>query len=127
MSYKFTGNITHIYDAKEGESAKGAWANRKIVIEEANPQNPSYPQIFVGSLFKSGEHIKYATTDFNYKIGQLVEVEFNLKGNEYNNNHYGDLSIWKITAFNDEVKVNTYEDGVATNPASSDDTDDLPF
>jgi hypothetical protein len=53
---KVKGIITAVSNVQEGESAKGAWAKRTVVVKDnAEP----YPNEFVFSLFKSGEHIDY--------------------------------------------------------------------
>lgn len=90
---KVKGTITAVSNVQEGESAKGAWAKRTVVVKDnAEP----YPNEFVFSLFKSGEHIDYAKDKFNYLLGDSVEVEYNSRANEYKGKWYGDLSIWKI-------------------------------
>ena len=33
-----------------------------------------------------------------FSVGQTVEVNFNIRGNEYNGNHYVSLACWKITS-----------------------------
>lgn len=97
-NYKFTGKITKVLDVKQGQSAKGEWATVSFVAEELNPEKPQYPQRGVFSLMKSGEYIKYATNFAkDYPVGTAVEVEFNLKANEYKDKWYGDLSAWKVT------------------------------
>jgi len=97
---KVTGTITAVSNVQEGESAKGAWAKRTVVVKDnAEP----YPNEFVFSLFKSGEHIDYAKDKFNYLVGDKVEVEYNSRANEYQGKWYGDLSIWKIVKLGSEI------------------------
>ena len=54
--------------------------------------------------------------------GQSVEVFFNVRGNEYNGNHYVSLSAWRI----DSLKASS---NAGSQPESSNDDvdDDIPF
>jgi len=91
---KTTGKITNILEPQLGEGSNGAWAKRVFVLIE---EGEMYPNVFVFSLFKSGEHLGYATDKFTYVVGDLVEVEYNVRANEYQGKWYGDNSVWKIT------------------------------
>lgn len=87
------GVIKAVSNVQEGESAKGKWAKRTVVVtDNAQP----YANDFVFSLFKSGEHIDYAKDKFTYEVGDSVDIEYNSRANEYQGKWYGDLSIWKI-------------------------------
>jgi hypothetical protein len=113
---KINGTITAISEVQEGESTKGAWAKRTVVVKD---DSQPYANEFVFSLFKSGEHIDYAKDKFNHKVGDSVEVEYNSRANEYKGKWYGDNRIWKI------------QSNGASNPIpeaiASDEGDDLPF
>ncbi len=55
----------------------------------------------------------------NYKVGDNVEVDFNVRGNEYKEKYYVNLNAWKI---------NKVGEGAASGGAKVDDgEDDLPF
>ena len=88
------GTIKAVSNVQEGESTKGAWAKRTVVVTD---DSQPYANEFVFSLFKNGEHIEYAKSKFDYIIGDKVEIEYNSRANEYQGKWYGDLSIWKIT------------------------------
>lgn len=88
------GKITAITEAQTGTGKNGEWAKRTIVVTEET--DGQYPNEFVLTLFKSGEHIAYATDKFNYVVGSSVSVEYNVRANEHNGKWYGDNSIWKI-------------------------------
>lgn len=112
------GTIKALSNVQEGESSKGAWAKRTIVVKD---DSQPYANEFVFSLFKSGEHIEYAKDKFNYAIGDKVEVEYNSRANEYKGKWYGDLSIWKIQKT--EGNTQPIPEGIA----STGEDDDLPF
>ena len=90
---KVKGRIIAVTDAQTGTSDKGEWAKRTIVVSD---ENGEYPNKFVLNLFKSGEHIEFATTKFNYAIDEMVEVEYSVRANEYKGKWYGDNSIFRI-------------------------------
>ena len=112
MSYTLKGKIVKHLETKTGEGKKGAWASAKFVVEEVGAE---YPQTGVFSLMKSGEYVNIAN-EFAKKnpVGSEVEVEFNLRANEYKGNYYGDLSVWKVTSLTPVA-------------SGADDEDDLPF
>lgn len=80
----FNGKITEITEIKTGQSNGKDWASLDFEVTEANPNNPQYPQIGLFSFFKSGDFVSHAK-DFNnnFKLGDLVNVDFNLKRIDY--------------------------------------------
>lgn len=64
-----------------------------------------------------------------FSVGQEVLVEFNLRGNEYNDRFYVNLSAWKVTAVGDAPKLPTPQSQSRNTPVppSFDDDDDIPF
>jgi len=86
--YKFKGTIKHIGDIQTfGE--KG-FSKQDLVLIESDTK---YPQTVKFELTK--ENTKLTT---GYKIGEEVEVKFNIKGREYNNNYYVSLEAYKLIA-----------------------------
>jgi hypothetical protein len=68
-----------------------------------------------------------------FSVGQEVEVEFNIRGNEYNDRFYVNLSAWKVTAASPEQHPAPHppqplsqQRNTPVNP-SFDDDDDIPF
>lgn len=116
---KVQGKITAITEAQTGTGKKGEWAKRTIVVTEET--GGQYPNEFVLTLFKSGEHIEYATTKFNYVVGNSVSVEYNVRANEYQGKWYGDNFIWKIE------KIGITETQEQGHIGEGMEPDDLPF
>ena len=97
---EFIGKITSIGETRTGTSQKGEWANVEFEVTEDVNQ---YPNIALFSMFKNGEHVKYAK-DFNnyYKVGDLVKVEFNMGRRDYQKKDgtagvFYQNSVWKLT------------------------------
>lgn len=56
------------------------------------------------------------------KVGSVVDVDFNVRGNEYQGKYYVNLSAWKV--FKSQASAPATDIGV---PAEEIPTDDLPF
>ena len=123
MELVFKGKITEVRAVRTGTGAKGEWANVEFEVTESNPQNENYPQVGLFDFFKNGEYVKFAK-DFAtyYPLGTEVNVQFNLKKNEYTkadgtNAKFYKTSCWKIEkAEETQAPVNTDDAG-----------EDLPF
>lgn len=86
--YKFKGTIKHIGDTQTFGD-KG-FTKRDFVLIESDSK---YPQTVKFELTK--ENTKLTT---GYKIGEEVEVKFNVRGREYNGNYYVSLEAYKLIA-----------------------------
>ncbi len=107
---KFTGVITNILPIKEGTSQKGAWASIGFVVEEQASEENKYPQKGVFNLMKSGEYITHVQNFTKYNpVGTTVEVEYNLRANEYQGKWYGDNSVFKVTKIGEAVAASVDE------------------
>lgn len=76
------------------------YAVREFKATESNPENPNHPQVAKFSLFKKGEYIKFATTEFP-PVGSIVDIEFNLKlkegvGNNGKAYAINQLQCWSV-------------------------------
>jgi hypothetical protein len=108
---KFTGKIKQHLGTKTGSGNNGDWANASFLVEETNPHNEDYPQMVVFKYFKSGEYAKYAANfEQQFKEGTVVDVEFNLKANEYKGNWYNNLDAWKVEKVGDGKEEAVGED-----------------
>ena len=86
--YKFKGTIKHIGDTQTfGE--KG-FTKRDFVLIESDAK---YPQTVKFELIKDNINLIEG-----YKIGEEVEVKFNIKGREYKDNYYVSLEAYKLIA-----------------------------
>jgi len=85
MSYTLTGRIVHIGATETVGTSQ--FEKRQIVIE----QSGQYPQQIAMELVKD----KCSLAD-SFKIGDTVEVSFDLRGREYNGKYYTNLNCWKI-------------------------------
>lgn len=85
--YEATGKIKMISDTQNFPSG---FSKREFVVTTADSK---YPQDLKFEVVKD----KCAVLD-NYKEGQDVVVNFDIRGNEYNGKYYVNLSCWKLSA-----------------------------
>ena len=83
-----------------------------------------YNNILSFDLFKGVEHLEHLTKfgEFN-KVGDSVEVEFNIQCKEHNGKWYTNLSMWRCDKTNSSSEPNYKEPSASSVEA----TDDLPF
>lgn len=87
MSYTTTGRIKVINDTQTFPSG---FQKREFVITTPDDK---YPQDIKFELTKD----RVERLD-QLAIGDLVEVEFDIRGNEYNSKYYVNLSAWRVKA-----------------------------
>ena len=111
---KVTGTITEILDVETGASKQGkVWKKTSFLLDTKEEYNNIYC-IEVFGLDNVDNFLK-----FN-KVGQLVDVEFNVKTNEWNGRYFTSLQAWKI------LKNKATEENVV-DAVEVDDQEDLPF
>jgi len=113
---KVTGTIKKVLPTLEGTSKAGKeWKKLSFVLETKEEYNNLYCFDVFGDE-KVDNFLKYN------KVGQDVDVEFNVRTNEWNDKYFTSLDAWKIfKADVSEVEV------VGAEVINNDDADDLPF
>ena len=87
---KVTGKITKIMEVQKGTSKAGKeWQKLTFVLETDEDYNNVYP-LEVFGVEKVENFVK-----FN-KVGQHVDVDFNVTANEWQGKYFTSLSAWKI-------------------------------
>jgi hypothetical protein len=88
---QITGKITKILEAQTGEKkdGSGSWIKQNFLVETQE----KYNNLFCFEVF--GDEKVQNFQKFN-KVGQVVDVEFNISTNEYKGSYYTSLSAWKI-------------------------------
>ena len=91
MNYKVKGTIVQIGEKKVLDN--GAVVLDYIVNETSDN---GYVTPFNMNIYKSSEYADFVDKfiEFN-KVGDAVEVEFNIRGKEYNGRVYNSLSHWR--------------------------------
>ena len=98
MSLQVTGKIKEILEKQTGTSKDGKeWIKQQFVLDN----NEKYNNIFCFEVF--GQEKVDNLNKFN-KVGDTVNVEFNVSTNEWKGKYYTSLSAWKI------IKVDLSDD-----------------
>lgn len=112
---KVTGKITKVLDTQKGTSAAGKdWQKLSFILETTEEYNNLYCFDVFGDE-KVEQFLKYN------KVGQEVDVNFNVQTNEYKGKYYTSLQSWSWKIFKAEAAEETPGAG-KDQPA-----DDLPF
>ena len=115
MAYENNSTVTKI-DITTGEKDGKGWTKAQIITSY---KDGNYDQIGVFEAFNK---------DFidTLKVGDNVNIHFNIKGKEYNGKYYTSNMIWKI----DVLSKGEYVSKAELLPTTSDfkeDNSDLPF
>ena len=129
MGYKAEGKVVKIFDA---EQKSASFQAREFVIEVADGQ---YPQMVKFQLVQD----KCALVD-DYAEGDNIEVEFDLRGREWNGKYFTNLQAWRINRAGEgggesqggggqqyQPSKSAAPAAATTTSASNDFDDDIPF
>jgi hypothetical protein len=87
MSYEASGTIKLI---NETQTFPSGFSKREFVI---TTEHDKYPQDLKFEVVKD----RCSLLD-DYEVGQKVQLNFDIRGNEYNDRYYVNLACWKIEA-----------------------------
>jgi len=110
---QITGQVKKVHPI-ESVGANG-FQKRRIWIE--TEQDSKYPQLIEAVC----EGKKVGVAD-GINEGDVVEIEANLNGREYNDKVFNTISVWRVTV---KVKANVSQPAPIQNASSE--PDDLPF
>ena len=112
---KVTGTITKVLELEQGTSKAGKeWKKQSFILDTKT----EYNNIYCFEMF--GEERVNQFNQYN-KVGDEVEVSFNVSTNEWKDKYFTSLSAWKVFKNNDQTQA-----PVEAAVESSND-DDLPF
>ena len=113
---KVTGKITKVLPTQSGTSKAGKeWQKLSFLLETDETYNNLYCFDVFGDE-KVENFLKYN------KVGQSVDVDFNVKTNEWKDKYFTSLDAWKI------FKADTTNDIEVNEPELlTSDKNDLPF
>jgi len=116
---KFKGTITHILPTQSGTSKYGKeWSKTEFVVKDT----AEYPQIGKFEMFNKQDVVKFL------KVGNDVEVSYNLNTNEYEGKFYTSLSAWRVSSEKGNKEIENSPPVAETAQAfDNSDIDELPF
>lgn len=125
MGYKAEGKVVKIFDA---EQKSASFQAREFVIEVPDGQ---YPQMVKFQLVQD----KCSLVD-DYSEGDDIEVEFDLRGREWNGKYFTNLQAWRINRAGEgggessgggQSQAPKPQAASQPSTANSDFDDDIPF
>jgi hypothetical protein len=121
MSLKVKGVVHQITPTETGKSKAGKeWVKKSLVIDTSAQYNPYI------SLGAFGDD-KCDLVE-KCKVGDEVEISFNLSSREYQGKWYTQADLWKIEKVNSSIEQVAKKVDAAINPVSLEGEDDgLPF
>lgn len=114
--YEASGKIKVI---NETQSFASGFTKREFVVTTAVDK---YPQDLKFEVVKD----KCAMLD-KFKVGQDVQVSFDIRGNEYNGKYYVNLSAWKIQPAGGQAASDGSEPDMSDLRNDNDFDDEVPF
>ena len=116
-NFKVKGTITQI-----GEKRTLPTGVALDYLVEATEEN-GYKTTYNIGMYKKNEFSEHVDNFIKYnKVGDNVEVEFTIRGQEYKGKIYNSLNHWKCEKLDAPAST-----GMAMQSASEKITDDLPF
>jgi len=110
---KIKGKIVKILEKETGTSKAGKeWVKQNFVIDTGSQYNPEV-------CFQMFGDDKVENLNKYNKVGDEVEVSFNVSSREFNGKYYHNLDAWKV------FKANASAPQVDNTPAEDDNS--LPF
>lgn len=118
MGYKAKGKIEKIFDT---EQKSATFQAREFVIEVEDGQ---YPQMVKFQLVQD----KCSLVD-DFNEGDEVEVDFDLRGREWNGKYFTNLQAWRLSTMTDQPQQTSGTGNQSAIPekAEADFDDDIPF
>ena len=117
---KVTGKISKILEVQRGTSKDGKeWQKQLFILDN----HEKYNNIFCFEIFgaeKVENFYKYN------KLGDMVEVEFNVSTNEWQGKYFTSLQVWKIMKSKDADNIDAPFEMIPSDQTNQD-SDDLPF
>lgn len=109
MSYTTKGKITSISEVKEHDNGAKSLSYQLTSDEQ-------YNNLYSFDMYKGADHVEHIDNFLKYnKVGDTVEVEWNVRRNEYQSKYYTSLPSWKCTKQTQETVAEQTQE------------DDLPF
>lgn len=112
MELKVEGTIKQIFEIEKGVSGAGKdWEKVSFLLDTGAEYNPEICfQIF-------GQEKSATFLNYN-KVGDKVDVSFNISSREYNGKYYHNIDAWKVYKAEGvpQAQANTAEDETDTLP-----------
>lgn len=104
MSFTIKGKILSIGEVKDFDNGAKAISYQVETSEQ-------YNNFYSFEMYKGADHVEHLDNFLKYnKVGDSVEVEFNVRTNEYQGKYYTSLTSWKCSKEQQETVEEPQED-----------------
>jgi hypothetical protein len=121
MSLQISGKLIQLLPLQTGESKNGTWKKQDIIIET----QAQYPKKVCISIW--GDKINESIL----KVGNMLNISFDIESREYNGRWYTDIKAWKIESVGVGISSEPANDApdyrFDSFPTSSEESNILPF
>jgi hypothetical protein len=115
-----SGKIIQLLPAQEGQGKNGTWKKQEFILETSD----TYPKKVCIAVWGDKIDIK------GFKMGDAIDVSFDIESREYNGRWYTDVKAWKVSPAKQKEgsKAEPASSPAAVNIADAQVSDeDLPF
>ena len=117
---KVQGKITQVLEVQSGTSAQGKeWKKMSFLVQT----DDEYNNLYCFDLF--GEEKVDNFNKYN-KVGSIVDVDFNVKTNEWKGKYFTSLDAWKVFGVKSEGNA-PQAPAPDNSPIVFEDPNDMPF
>ena len=117
---KVQGKITQVLEVQSGTSAQGKeWKKMSFLVQT----DDEYNNLYCFDLF--GEEKDDNFNKYN-KVGSIVDVDFNVKTNEWKGKYFTSLDAWKVFGVKSEGNA-PKAPAPDNSPMVFEDSNDMPF
>lgn len=109
------GTLHHIGDVQTFASG---FSKREFVIKT----DGEYPQFIKFELMK--DRTKFAD---NWNVGEVLDVSFDIRGNEHNGKFYNNLNAWKVERLHEAPTIATPQPATPQETQNTNEGEDIPF
>lgn len=111
---RISGKITHVLPLESGESAKGTWFKRTVVVEKKS--DDKYKKSVAVTVWSD------MAEKFNFVVGSEIDFEIDVESREYNGRWFTDVKAFRIN-----TDSNNNSSSSAASSGEKVDDSDLPF
>ncbi|MDD3876694.1 MAG: DUF3127 domain-containing protein [Bacteroidales bacterium] len=112
--------LIQILPLQTGQGKNGTWKKQDIIVETLDNQ---YPKKICLAIWQ-----EKLMTEQILKIGNLLNLYFDIESREFNNRWYTDLKVWRIDVVDANATSQIAPDIIEGIESENDDIDgDLPF
>jgi hypothetical protein len=111
------GKIIQLLGVQTGQGKNGTWKKQDFILETGD----TYPKKVCIAVW--GDKIDMS----QFRIGDAIQVSFDVESREYNGRWYTDVKAWKVVSAGNSPVQGKDEPPVFNGPIDSMPDDDLPF